>query len=112
VLRDGAPVLRGRVPDQVSVEDAAGNARSCALNLLAQLERAVGLGAVEQVMQVTVYVRSAADFEGQAQVANGASELLVAVLGERGRPARAAVGVDALPLGVPVEVSALVLARG
>ncbi len=110
LLRDGQPVLRGRVPDEVSVEDAVDNARSCALNVLAQLEHAVGLGSVEQVLQIAVFVRSADGFEAQAQVANGASELLVAVLGERGRHARAAVGVNALPLGVPVEVTALAVA--
>jgi enamine deaminase RidA (YjgF/YER057c/UK114 family) len=111
LLRDGAAVLRGRVPDEVSVEEAAGNARGCALNLLAHLERAARLGNVEQVLQLTVFVRSADGFEGQPAVANGASDLLVAVLGERGRHARAAVGVNALPLGVPVEVAALAVAR-
>jgi enamine deaminase RidA (YjgF/YER057c/UK114 family) len=110
LLRDGAPVLRGRVPDQIDVEQATENARGCALNLLAQLESAVGLGNVEQVLQLSVFVRSADDFDGQPRVANGASDLLVAVLGERGRHARAAVGVNALPLGVPVEVAATVLA--
>jgi enamine deaminase RidA (YjgF/YER057c/UK114 family) len=111
VLRDGAPVLRGRVGEEVSIEEAVDNARACALNLLAQLELAVGLDNVEQVLQVTVYVRCADGFERQPLVANGASDLLVAVLGERGRHARAAVGVNALPLGVPVEVSAQVVAR-
>jgi enamine deaminase RidA (YjgF/YER057c/UK114 family) len=111
VLDGGAPALRGRVPDDVSVEAATENARQCALRVLAQLERAVGLDAVEQVLQLTVYVRSGEGFGGQPQVGNGASELVVAVLGERGRHARAAVGVGELPLGVPVEVSALALAR-
>jgi enamine deaminase RidA (YjgF/YER057c/UK114 family) len=110
-LRDGLPVSEGRVPDQVSVEQAVDNARTCALNLLAQLEQAVGLGNVEQILQLTVYVHSADGFSAQPRVANGASDLLVAVLGEKGRHARAAVGVNALPLGVPVEVSALALAR-
>jgi enamine deaminase RidA (YjgF/YER057c/UK114 family) len=108
---DGRPVQRGRVPDQVSAAEAEENARQCALRVLAQLEAAVGLERVEQVLQVTVYVRSADSFEAQPQVGNAASELLVAVLGEAGRHARAAVGVNALPLGVPVEVSALALVR-
>ncbi|HZS14532.1 MAG TPA: RidA family protein [Candidatus Dormibacteraeota bacterium] len=110
LVRDGAPVLRGRVPDEVSVEEAVENARGCALRVLAQLDGAAGLANVEQVLQVTVFVRCADGFEGQPAVADGASELLVAVLGERGRHARAAVGVNALPLGVPVEVTALALA--
>lgn len=110
-IEDGRPVHRGRVPDEVSVADAEENARSCALRVLAQLDAAAGLESVEQVLQVTVYVRSADSFEAQPQVGNAASELLVAVLGEAGRHARAAVGVNALPLGVPVEVSALALVR-
>ncbi len=111
LLEGGVPTMHGRVPDQVGVEAAAENARRCALNVLAQLDRACGLDNLEQLLQVTVYVRCDDGFEGQPQVANGASELFVAVLGERGRHARAAVGVNALPLGVPVEVSALALAR-
>jgi len=110
-IEDGRPVHRGRVPDQVGVAEAEENARHCALRVLAQFEAAAGLDNVEQVLQVTVYVRSADSFEAQPQVGNAASELLVAVLGEAGRHARAAVGVNALPLGVPVEVSALALVR-
>lgn len=110
-LRDGTPLHRGRVPDQVGIEEAMENARACALNLLAQLEHAVGLAQVERITAVTVYVRSADDFEKQPQVANAASDLLADVLGERGRHTRAAVGVNALPLGVPVEIAATAVAR-
>lgn len=109
-LRDGVPLHRGRVPDEVSVDDAVANARACALNVLAQLEAAVGLARVERVTALTVYVRCADDFEKQPQVANGASDLIADVLGERGRHTRAAVGVNALPFGVPVEVSATAIA--
>jgi enamine deaminase RidA (YjgF/YER057c/UK114 family) len=110
-LRDGVPLHRGRVPDQVSVEEAVENARACGLNLLAQLERSVGLASVERITQVSVFVRCAGDFEQQAVVANGASDLLADVLGEAGRHTRAAVGVNALPFGVPVEVSLTAVAR-
>jgi enamine deaminase RidA (YjgF/YER057c/UK114 family) len=110
-MRDGIPLHRGRVPDQVGVEQAVENARACALNVLAQLERSVGLANVERITQLTVYVRSADEFEQQPQVANGASDLLADVLGEGARHTRAAVGVNALPLGVPVEVSATAIAR-
>lgn len=108
--RDGVPLHRGTVPDQVSIEAAIDDARACAVNVLAQLEAAVGLANVERVLQLTVYVRSAADFDKQPQVGNGASELIHDVLGEIGRHTRAAVGVNALPLGVAVEVSALAVA--
>ena len=110
-LRDGRPLHAGMVPTQVSVADAVDNARVCALNVLAQLEAAVGLDNVEQMLQVTVFVASAPDFTGHPTVGDGATKLFVDVLGERGRPARAALGVAALPLGVPVEVTALALAR-
>jgi len=88
----GRPVHRGRVPDEVSVAEAEDNARHCALRVLAQLDAAAGLENVEQVLQVTVYVRSADSFDAQPQVGNAASDLLVAVLGDAGRHARAAVG--------------------
>jgi len=71
----------------------------------------VGLTTVERLLQVNVYVRCADDFGEQPAVANGASDLLVDVLGDAGRHARAAVGVNALPFGVPVEVSAVAVAR-
>ena len=111
-LRDGRPLHRGRVPDEVSIAEAQDNARACALNVLAQLDAAVGLGNVERITQLTVYVRCAGDFEQQPQVANAASELLADVLGDVGRHTRAAVGVNALPLGVPVEISAVAVAKG
>lgn len=110
-LKDGAPVDRGRVPDEVSVERAVENARLCALNVLAQLEREVGLDSVEKVAQLTVFVRSADDFGGQPQVANAASELIADVLGDAGHHARAAVGSNALPFGVAVEITAVAVAR-
>lgn len=110
-MRDGAPLHRGSVPDEVGLDDAVENARACGLNLLAQLEQAVGLANVERITQVTVYVRSAGGFDRQPQVANGVSDLLADVLGERGRHTRAAVGVNALPLGVPVEASLTAVAR-
>jgi len=110
-LRDGAPRDTGRVPDRVSFEDARANARACALNVLAQLERAVGLDNVEQVAQVNAFVQSGDGFGGQPQVIDAASDLLVEVLGEAGRHARATVGVSALPLDVPVEIAAIVVAR-
>lgn len=110
-VRDGVPVIVGSVPGDVGIEEARRAAEICALNLLAQLERAVGLDNIEQVAQVSVFVRCADDFTGQPKVADGASELLVNVLGERGRHARAAVGVNALPFGVPVEVTAVAVAR-
>lgn len=110
-LRDGRPVATGRVPDEVSLAVAQDCARVCALNILAQLDSAVGLDSVEKIVHASVFVRCADDYTGQPQVANATSELLVDVLGESGRHARAAVGVNALPLGVPIEVAVLAVAR-
>ena len=110
-MRDGKPVHAGRVPGEVSIEQAQECARLCALNVLAQVEAAAGLDQVEQVVELTVFVASEDGFGQQPQVANAASELLADVLGDAGRHARAAVGVNALPLNVPVEVAAVVQVR-
>ena len=83
-------------------------ARACGLMLLAQVAKAAGsLDRVAQVIRLGVFVSSAADFIDQAQVANGASDLMEQVFGEAGRHARAAVGVPVLPLGALVEVDGL-----
>jgi enamine deaminase RidA (YjgF/YER057c/UK114 family) len=110
-LRDGRPVHSGAVPDSVGVEQAQECARLCALNILAQLEAAAGLDAVEQIAQLTGYVQSVDGFGGQPQVINAASELLVEVLGDAGRHSRVAIGTNALPFGVPVEISAVAVVR-
>jgi enamine deaminase RidA (YjgF/YER057c/UK114 family) len=110
-VRDGRAVQSGRVPDEVTVEDATENARACALNVLAQLDKAVGLVNVEQLAQVSVFVRADGDFGGHPAIADGASRLFIDVLGDAGRHARAAIGVASLPFGVPVEVMAIAVAR-
>jgi enamine deaminase RidA (YjgF/YER057c/UK114 family) len=109
-MKDGE-LLTGRVPADVSVDDASEAARRCALNILAQIEAAAGLDNVVSIAQVIGWVLSTDDFGGQPQVINGASDLLVEVLGEVGRHARAAVGTNALPRGVTVEIAATVVVR-
>lgn len=103
--------LTGRCPDEVTVEEAQAAARLCALNLLAQIEGAVGLDNVEQVAQLTGFVLSTDDFGEQPKVLNAASELLVDVLGEAGRHTRAALGTNSLPFSVTVEIAAVVVVR-
>ncbi len=83
----------------------------CALNLLAQMEAAAGLENVEQVMQLFALVLSADGFGDQPKVVNGASDLIVDVLGEAGKHARAAVGTNALPFSVTVEIAAVAVVR-
>lgn len=103
--------LTGRCPDQVSVEDAQIAARACALNLLAQMDGAAGLANVERVVQLTGFVLSKDDFGDQPKVLNGASDLLVEVLGDAGRHTRLALGASALPFSVTVEIAAVVVVR-
>ena len=102
---DGKLPATGKVGDEVSAEDAAAMARTCALNALAATASvAGGLAGIRRIVKVTGFVASAPGFCGQPQVINGASELFIAVFGEQGKHARSAVGVAELPLNAPVEV--------
>lgn len=106
---DGKLQGTGKVGDSVTVEEAAGYARTAALNALAAAAAiAGGVDAITRVIKVVVFVASAPDFTGQAQVANGASEFLIEALGDAGRHARSAVGMAVLPLDTPVEVEMIV----
>ena len=94
-----------QVGDQISQEDAAGQARVAALNALAAAaDVAGGVNNIRRVVRVVVYVASAADFTAQPAVANGASELFGEIFGDAGRHIRSAIGVASLPLGAPVKV--------
>jgi len=109
---DGKLQVAGKVGDAVTPEDAASFARTAALNALAAVAGAAGgLDSIARVIKVTCFVASTPGFTGQAQVANGASELLIEVLGEAGRHARSAVGMAVLPLDSPVEVELIAEAR-
>jgi len=109
---DGKLPATGKVGDDVSAADAAGLARICALNALAAAAAvAGGLDRITRIVKVTGFVASSPGFNGQPQVVNGASELLIEVFGEAGRHARSAVGVAELPLGTPVEVELIAEVR-
>jgi enamine deaminase RidA (YjgF/YER057c/UK114 family) len=104
-LVDGKLQGTGKVGDGVTPEEGAALARIAALNALAAVASVAGsLDAIIRIVKVTCFVSSAPGFTGQAQVANGASELLIEVLGDAGRHARSAVGMAVLPLDAPVEV--------
>jgi enamine deaminase RidA (YjgF/YER057c/UK114 family) len=103
--RDGQLVSSGVLGADVDVAAGQEAARTCAVNVLAQLRAATGsLDSIARLLKVTVFVASAPGFTGQSQVADGASRLFHDVLGAAGRHARSAVGVAALPLGTPVEI--------
>jgi enamine deaminase RidA (YjgF/YER057c/UK114 family) len=106
---DGKPSHLGHLGDNVDLEDGRAAARTCAVNVLAALKAELGeLSRVRRVVKVTGFVASTPDFTDHPKVINAASELFGDVFGDAGRHARAAVGVPALPLGVPVEVEAIV----
>jgi enamine deaminase RidA (YjgF/YER057c/UK114 family) len=109
---DGKLAAAGKVGTEVSAADAAGLARTCALNALAAAAAAAGgLDRIRRIVKVTGFVASAPGFNGQPLVVNGASELLIEVFGEEGRHARSAVGVVELPLNAPVEVELIAEVR-
>jgi len=112
-MADGKLLATGKVGADISAAEAAGLARTCALNALAAAASAAGgLRAIRRIVKVTGFVASAAGFTGQPQVINGASELFIEVFGEDGKHARSAVGVAELPLNAPVEVELIAEVRG
>jgi enamine deaminase RidA (YjgF/YER057c/UK114 family) len=105
--------INGRLGEDMSLEEGIRAARGCGLMILAQLKAALGsLDRVERVVKLGGFVNSTPDFTDQPKVVNGASDLMLEVFGEAGKHARAAVGVPALPLGVAVEVDAVVAIKG
>jgi enamine deaminase RidA (YjgF/YER057c/UK114 family) len=109
IVTEGGSVVRpGLVDRDVPADVARDIARRAALQALSALADALGsLDRVDRFLKVTVFVASSPGFARQHEVANGATDLLVQLFGDRGRPARAAVGVAALPLDAPVEVDFL-----
>ena len=111
-MKDGV-LIKGRLGETIGLEEGIAAAQACGLMIVAQLKAALGgdLSRVEKIVKLGAFVSSTADFVDQPKVANGASELMVALFGEAGRHARSAVGVPVLPLGVAVEIDAIVAVR-
>ena len=108
-LRDGKLVVTGLLGRDADVAAGKEAAKACAINILAQAKAALGdLEKIKRVVKITVFVASDPSFTEQHLVANGASDFLVEVIGERGKHARAAVGVASLPLNAAVEVEAII----
>lgn len=103
-------VVQGRLGDNMNVVQGGNAAELCAVNILAQVVHMAGvpLHEIKQIVKLTVLVASDPGFTEQHLVANGASNLLVGVLGDKGKHARAAFGVVALPLGAAVEIDAVI----
>ncbi|NKB60081.1 MAG: RidA family protein [Alphaproteobacteria bacterium] len=105
----GAIKYTGIVGQDVTLEDAVDAARVCALNILAQTKAALGdLDRVARIIKLGGFVNGVPGFTDQPKVINGASDLLVEIFGDKGLHARSAVGAHGLPLGVPVEVDAVI----
>ncbi len=109
ISQDANGLIRGRLGADLDAAAGAAAARTCALAILAQARAACGgdLDRVVRVLKLTGFVNSTPDFTDQPEVVNGASDLMVAVLGEAGRHARSAVSAVSLPRGVAVEVEAV-----
>lgn len=108
-MRDGKLIYAGKVPADVSLENAADGARIAAIaGLAAAAKVAGGVDAIQRVVRVCVFVNSSPGFFAQPKVANGASDVLAAIFGDAGRHARSAVGVAELPLNAVVEVELMV----
>lgn len=107
-VKDGAIACKGYLGDDVTVEEGAAAARLCCLNGLAVAKAALGsLDRITRVVKVNGFVASASGFTDQPKVINGASDILVEILGDAGRHARSAVGMAELPLGCAVEIDFL-----
>ncbi|MBR2688170.1 MAG: RidA family protein [Aquamicrobium sp.] len=107
-LKDGKLTATGLLGRDVDVAAGQEAAKYCAVNILAQAKAALGdLEKIRRVVKITVFVASTPDFVEQHLVANGASDLLATVLGEKGKHARSAVGSASLPLNAPVEIEAI-----
>jgi enamine deaminase RidA (YjgF/YER057c/UK114 family) len=109
-FKDGKLLVTGRLGAGISIEDGYAAGRQCGLNILAHLKAACGgdLDRVARVLRLGGFVNSTPEFTDAPKCVNGASDLMVAVFGDAGRHARAAVGVASLPAGAAVEVDAVV----
>ena len=108
-LKDGKIEYQGKVGKDFTVEDGAKAARLCAINIVSQLKDACGgnLDRVKRIVKLVGFVNGTPEFTDHPKVINGASDLIVAVLGDAGKHARSAVGMANLPFGVATEVEGI-----
>lgn len=109
ISQNEAGLIKGKLGADLSVEEGAEAAKRCAISLLAQLKKACDgdLSRLKRVVKLVGFVNSTADFVDQPKVINGASDFMVAALGDAGRHARSAVSAVSLPFGVAVEIEAI-----
>lgn len=111
-IKNGKLIAEGKVGYEVGEEKAKECAQMCVVNCLSAIKSLIGdLDRIDQIVKLTVYVNSRIGYLEQPKIANGASEFLINVFGEKGKHARSAVGVSDLPLNAPVEVDMVVLVK-
>jgi enamine deaminase RidA (YjgF/YER057c/UK114 family) len=104
-MKEGKVVFQGKVPTDISIEDAQKAAKLCIINTLAQIKAELGsLEKISRIVRVSGFVNSSQDFSEQPKVINAASDLLFEIFGESGRHSRIAIGVSSLPLNCTVEI--------
>jgi len=108
-LKKDGQLIKGKIGKDLTLEQGQEAAKLCLINILAQTKKALDgdLNKIKSCLKITGYVNSSDNFTDQPKVINPASELLTAIFGEKGKHARAAVSVNALPLGVAVEIDAV-----
>jgi enamine deaminase RidA (YjgF/YER057c/UK114 family) len=108
-LQDNGEYIKGKVGENLTIEEGYNAARVTAINLISTLKASLGdLSRVKRIIRVTGMVNSASDFTEHPSVVNGCSDLLVEVFGERGKHTRAAVGMNSLPSNIAVEIDMIV----
>ncbi|WP_332715326.1 RidA family protein [Pelagibacterium mangrovi] len=108
ISADADGVVKGRLGDGTDVAAGQKAAELCAVSILAQVNQVTALANIKAIQKLTVLVASTPDFNEQHLVANGASDLFIKLLGDKGKHARAAFGVASLPLGAAVEIDAII----
>ena len=105
-MKDGKLMAAGQVPSKCSIEDAKSAARQCVINALASVNSVLpgGVDSIVQVVRLGAFISSDVGFTQQPQIANGASDFLIELLGDAGKHVRAAVGTNTLPLDAAVEI--------
>ncbi len=109
ISQDSNGLIKGKLGESLEVEAGAAAARTCALSLLAQVEKACDgdLSRLKRVLKLTGFVNSTPDFGDQPKVINGCSDFMVEALGDKGRHSRSAVSAASLPFGVAVEIEGI-----
>lgn len=107
--QNGVLMYKGKLGSTISEQEGYDAAKICALNAIKIVQHFAGsLDNVLQIVKMTVFINAVPDFENHAKIANGATDLLVKIFGDNGRPARSAVGMSSLPEGSPCEIEMIV----